>query len=64
MKQIAHLAFGKSSIPGVEQPAWSPDGRRIAFDSNWAGPGANLFTVRPDGTGLVQLTHLEGDLNA
>jgi Tol biopolymer transport system component len=64
LQQITHLAFGKSSIPGVEQPAWSPDGTRIAFNSHWAGPGANLFTVKPDGTGLVQLTHLSGGLNA
>jgi Tol biopolymer transport system component len=41
---------------------WAPDGHRIAFTSE-AGPTpvpgepSNLFTIRPDGTGLRQLTH-------
>lgn len=35
--------------------AWSPDGRRIAFDSK---PGAltQIFTMTPDGGGRIQLT--------
>ena len=43
---------------------WSPDGARIAFSSPGIGdhPGisSNVFTVRPDGTGLVKLTHSRG----
>lgn len=44
-------------------PSWSPDGTKIVFDSYTdAKPGrsANLFTARPDGSGLTQLTHLTG----
>jgi TolB protein len=40
-------------------PDVSPDGRRILFHSNQGGPeeiSANLYTIRPDGTGLRQLT--------
>jgi Tol biopolymer transport system component len=37
------------------EPAWSPDGRRIAFARN-AGAGFNLYLIRPDGTGLKRLT--------
>ncbi|MBY9074436.1 hypothetical protein K1X13_06360 [Nocardioides sp. WL0053] len=41
-------------------PAWSPDRRRIAFIGNRAGDPEvdwpDLFTVRPDGTGLRRLT--------
>jgi TolB protein len=45
------------------QPDWSPDGRRLVFYSNYQGPAkvsANLYTINPDGTGLVQLTHASG----
>lgn len=34
-------------------PAWSPDGRRIAFRSNRAGPG-NLFWQAADGSGSAE----------
>ena len=41
---------------------WSPDGSRILFRPGQAGgeltPGSNLFTIRPDGTGLRQVTHV------
>jgi Tol biopolymer transport system component len=51
--------------PGRRQddrtPAWSPDGRWIAFSSTRAGPfNAELYLVRPDGTGLRRLTHTAG----
>jgi dipeptidyl aminopeptidase/acylaminoacyl peptidase len=44
----------------IGAPAWSPNGRRIAF--TWTEPGNTeafqIWTVRPDGTGLSQLTRL------
>jgi Tol biopolymer transport system component len=43
---------------------WSPDGARIAFSSPGIGdrPGisANVFTVRPDGSGRVKITNSRG----
>jgi dipeptidyl aminopeptidase/acylaminoacyl peptidase len=39
---------------GAGGAAWSPDGKRIAF-SRWA-PGFEIFSIRPDGTGLTQHT--------
>jgi WD40-like Beta Propeller Repeat len=49
------------SFPGPENryPAWSPDGQRIAFSSDRNGPAGSrdeIFTIKPDGTGLTQLT--------
>jgi TolB protein len=43
---------------------WSPDGTRIAFSSPEfgvrRGVSSNVFTVRPDGTGLVKITNSRG----
>jgi len=42
---------------------WSPDGKRLVFIShplvsfNFDPVVSNLFTIRPDGSGLRQLTH-------
>jgi TolB protein len=42
-------------------PRWSPDGSRLLFSSNWDNfsdeLSANVYTVRPDGTRLTQITH-------
>jgi hypothetical protein len=39
----------------AQRPSWSPDGQRIAFDSERSG-SPELFTIRPDGTDLTSLT--------
>jgi Tol biopolymer transport system component len=40
-------------------PAWSPNGRTIAFTRYIQGTAdAHVWTVRPNGTGLRQLTPL------
>jgi TolB protein len=41
-----------------DTPDWSPDGRRILFHDNLDRPdaSANLYTIRPDGSRLRQLT--------
>ena len=40
---------------------WSPDGSKILISSpqqERPGTASNVFTIRPDGTGLTQLTHV------
>jgi Tol biopolymer transport system component len=39
-----------------DHPDWSPDGRRILFRFAAGDLGGNLYTVRPDGTAVEQLT--------
>ena len=39
-------------------PMWSPDGKKILFSSNRAGPAniGQLYVINPDGSGLQQIT--------
>jgi Tol biopolymer transport system component len=37
-------------------PVWSPDGRRIAFESNRGDGRYAIFLINRDGSGLVQVT--------
>jgi TolB protein len=43
---------------GSYQPRWSPDGESIVFRRGWTNH-VGLFSVRPDGSKLVQLTNLD-----
>jgi eukaryotic-like serine/threonine-protein kinase len=40
-------------------PRWAPDGKSIAFCSNRSGK-FEIWNIRPDGSGLKQLTHYPG----
>jgi Tol biopolymer transport system component len=42
----------QTRIAQGQDGSWSPDGTRLAFD----GPGANVYAIFPDGSGLRQLT--------
>lgn len=41
-------------------PSWSPDGKRIAFQSDRSGRN-EIWTISPDGSGLQQLTYTSAD---
>src|SRR5262249_9896090 len=43
---------------GAEAPSWSPDGAWITFSLERPGQ-ADVYMVRPDGSGLRQVTHLK-----
>jgi Tol biopolymer transport system component len=46
---------------GAGNPHWSPSGKRIVFNTSPAPfISANLFTMRPDGTHRVAITHYTG----
>ncbi len=49
------------AIPLLSRPSWTPDDQWIVFAG---GPGGNsqVYTVRPDGTGLRRITDGSGDL--
>ena len=49
------------SAVGCLQPAWSPDGMKIAFASGLnLDVDGEIYTVNTDGTGLMQVTHAPG----
>jgi Tol biopolymer transport system component len=43
-----------------EAPAWSPDGRKIVFQSYWGG-NFEIYVMNADGSGLVRLTNNPAD---
>ncbi|HEX6060208.1 MAG TPA: Ig-like domain-containing protein [Gemmatimonadaceae bacterium] len=46
-----------TSMPGIEQePAWSPDGTRIAFSATGEDGRLDIWVVNVDGSGLANLT--------
>jgi Tol biopolymer transport system component len=51
---LRRLARGEQALD--TQPAWSPDGRLIVYESDLFMLPGQLFAVRPDGTGRRQLT--------
>lgn len=56
---LTRLATAQQAPPPMQNgalPAGSPDGRRIAFLSNRAGTGHDVYVIGADGSGLVRLT--------
>ena len=41
-------------------PAWSPDGKRIAFVSMRSDPSGEIYVMNADGTGVTRLTYNPG----
>ncbi|MFO7659107.1 MAG: hypothetical protein R6W78_18755 [Bacteroidales bacterium] len=39
------------------QPAWSPDGSKIAFYAYGYGASSEIYVMNADGTGITQITH-------
>ena len=62
--RIYVMALGTKTVRRVtrgigDEPAWSPDGRRIAFSRIYDTPakvGGSIWVIRPDGSGERRLT--------
>jgi Tol biopolymer transport system component len=52
LRQVTHLPTGSDAF----FPDWAPDGSEIAFVLSTSA-GSQIYTVRPDGTGLHQITN-------
>jgi WD40 repeat protein len=56
--------FKWSDTYGYGSPAWSPDGKRLAFSANSQGSGAsNIYTMSAAGDDLTRLTDIEAGYN-
>jgi Tol biopolymer transport system component len=53
---VVTTLFDASVASYDSAPAWSPDGRQIAFESDLDGD-REIFVMNADGTGVRQLTH-------
>jgi len=64
---MAVAASGSATAPtrgDAFSPAWSPDGRLIAFSSSvWTPENPEIYVVRPDGTGRRRLTKTKGSVD-
>lgn len=55
----ASLALTDDSVEGIYHTAWSPDGAKIAFAAR-NEESTEIYVINPDGTDLLQVTHLQG----
>ena len=57
VRQLTRNSRAADGAPALDQaPAWSPDGRRIAFASTRDGGEAEVYRMDADGTDQVRLT--------
>lgn len=52
LRQVTDLALDAA------HPEWSPDGSRIIFNNDFTQNVGDIFTIRPNGTGLTRLTNV------
>jgi TolB protein len=60
-RQLTHTQYSSMAHTyGASAPAWSPDGSVILFQSDMTGEPYDLYTIRPDGSGMTNLTNTAG----
>lgn len=52
MRQVTPISMDAA------HPEWSPDGSRIIFNNDFTQNVGDIFTIRPDGTGVKRLTNV------
>ncbi len=52
MRQVTPISMDAA------HPEWSPDGSRIIFNNDFTLNVGDIFTIRPDGTGVKRLTNV------
>ena len=57
---LLELIDGTSTRGDVQTPAWSPDGRKLAFVSERDG-NAEIYVMNADGSGLRNVTRTSSD---
>ena len=50
----------QSAYSAPLNPTWSPDGGWIAFTSTQSSHSQDIFVMRPDGSGVTNLTQSDG----
>lgn len=56
-RQLTDPRVGADGVPALDQaPAWSPDGRRIAFASTRDGAESEIYVMDADGSDQTRLT--------
>ena len=60
-RQLTHTQYSSTAHTyGASAPAWSPDGSLILFQRDMPGEPYDLYTIRPDGSGVINLTNTAG----
>lgn len=54
--ELTELANDEMTNSSSESPSWSPDGKRVVFDSG-SGGNTDIYSINPDGNGLTKLTN-------
>jgi Tol biopolymer transport system component len=54
--RVADRVLTQLTTNGGEEPAWSPDGRRIVFARGFEAPDSGIYVMDADGSNLIRLT--------